>query len=58
MSNSIEKLNLLLLTAKKSCIIQKDEIRFVGFRYFYPNLIAYVGLKHYLRRIKIIGKRS
>ena len=43
MPDSIEKLNLLLLTAKKSRIVQRDGIRFAGFRYFHPNLIAYVG---------------
>ncbi len=43
MPDSIEKLNLLLLTAKKSRIVQRDGIRFAGFRYFHPNLIAYIG---------------
>jgi len=43
MPDSIEKLNLLLLTAKKSRIVQRDGIRFAGFRYFHPNLIVYVG---------------
>lgn len=43
MPDSIEKLNLLLLTAKKFRIVQKDGIRFAGFRYFHPNLIAYIG---------------
>ena len=43
MPDSIEKWNLLLLTAKKSRIVQRDGIRFAGFRYFHPNLIAYVG---------------
>lgn len=43
MPDSIEKLNLLLLTAKKFRIVQRDGIRFAGFRYFHPNLIAYVG---------------
>jgi putative transposase len=41
--DSVEKLNLLLLTAKKSRIVQRDGIRFAGLRYFHPNLIAYVG---------------
>ncbi len=43
MPDSIEKLNLLLLTAKKFRIVQRDGIRFAGFRYFHPNLIAYIG---------------
>lgn len=43
MPESLEKLNLLLLTAKKSTIVQRDGIRFSGLRYFHPNLVAYVG---------------
>lgn len=43
MPDSIDKLNLLLLTAKKFRIVQRDGIRFAGFRYFHPNLIAYIG---------------
>lgn len=41
--DSIDKLNLLLLTAKKFLIVQRDGILFAGFRYFHPNLIAYIG---------------
>jgi putative transposase len=43
MPESIEKLNLLLLTAKKSRIVQRDGIRFANYRYFHPNLVAYIG---------------
>ncbi len=43
MPESLEKLNLLLLTTKKSRIVQRDGIRFANLRYFHPNLVAYVG---------------
>jgi putative transposase len=43
MPESIEKLNLLLLSTKKSRTVQRDGIRFSGLRYFHPNLVAYVG---------------
>lgn len=43
MPESLEKLNLLLLTTKKSRIVQRDGIRFANLRYFHPNLVAYIG---------------
>ena len=43
MPESIAKLNSLLLTPKKSRIVQRDGIRFSGLRYYHPNLCAYVG---------------
>ncbi|MDX2050058.1 MAG: Mu transposase C-terminal domain-containing protein [Rickettsiaceae bacterium] len=43
MPDSIERLNLLLLTVKKFRTAQRDGIRFAGLRYFHPNLVAYVG---------------
>jgi len=49
MPKSIETLNLLLLTTKKSRIVQRDGIRFSGLRYFHPNLVAYVGERIIIR---------
>lgn len=43
MPDSIERLNLLLLTVKKSRTVRRDGICFSGLRYFHPNLVAYVG---------------
>lgn len=43
MPESIEKINLLLLSTKKSRTVQRDGIHFSGLRYFHPNLVAYVG---------------
>ena len=43
MPESVEKLSGLLLTPKKSRIVQRDGIRFSGLRYYHPNLVAYVG---------------
>lgn len=43
MPESLEKLNLLLLTTKKTRIVQRDGIRFSNLRYFHPNLVAYIG---------------
>jgi putative transposase len=43
MPESLEKLNLLLLTTKKSRIVQRDGIRLVNLRYFHLNLVAYIG---------------
>jgi putative transposase len=43
MPESIAQLNSLLLTPKKSRIVQRDGIRFSGLRYYHPNLCAYVG---------------
>jgi putative transposase len=43
MPESLEKLNLLLLTTKKSRIVQRDGIRLENLRYFHLNLVAYIG---------------
>jgi putative transposase len=43
MPESIDRLNLLLLTTRKSRIVQRDGIHFSNLRYFHPNLVAYVG---------------
>ena len=43
MPESIDRLNLLLLTTRKSRVVQRDGIYFSSLRYFHPNLVAYVG---------------
>ncbi len=43
MPDSLEKLDLLLLTVAKGRQIQRDGIRFQGYRYIDPTLAAYVG---------------
>lgn len=43
MPDSIEQLDLLLLTVAKPRRVQRDGIRFLGFRYFDLNLAGYVG---------------
>jgi putative transposase len=43
MPDSIEQLDLLLLTVAKSRRVQRDGIRFSGFRYFDVSLSGYVG---------------
>jgi putative transposase len=40
---SADQLDLLLLTVAKTRRVQRDGIRFQGFRYLDPNLAAYVG---------------
>jgi putative transposase len=40
---SLEQLDLLLLTVAKSRKVHRDGIRFQGFRYLDPTLAAYVG---------------
>jgi putative transposase len=46
---SLEQLDLLLLTVPKTRRIQPDGIRFMGFRYIDPTLAAYVGEEVLLR---------
>ena len=43
MPESLEQLDLLLLTVAKGRQIQRDGIRFQGYRYMDPTLAAYVG---------------
>lgn len=43
MPESLEQLDLLLLTVPKARRVQRDGIRFSGFRYIDPVLSAYVG---------------
>ena len=43
MPESLDELDLLLLTVAKSRIVHSDGIRFKGFRYMDVNLAAYVG---------------
>jgi putative transposase len=43
MAESLEKLDLLLLTVPKTRRVQQDGIRFMGMRYIDPTLAAYVG---------------
>jgi putative transposase len=49
MPESLEQLDLLLLTVAKERRIHQDGIRFSGFRYIDPTLAAYVGEKVILR---------
>jgi putative transposase len=41
--DSLEQLDLLLLTVTKTRIVQSDGVRFQGMRYIDPTLAAYVG---------------
>jgi putative transposase len=43
MPDSLEQLDLLLLTVAKTRRVQRDGIRFMGMRYIDPTLAAYVG---------------
>jgi putative transposase len=43
MADSLEQLDLLLLTVAKTRKIQADGVRFQGMRYIDPTLAAYVG---------------
>ena len=43
MPDSLERLDLLLLTVPKARRIHQDGIRFMGMRYIDPTLAAYVG---------------
>ena len=43
MPDSLERLDLLLLTVPKSRRVHQDGIRFMGLRYIDPTLAAYVG---------------
>jgi putative transposase len=49
MPESLEQLDLLLLTVPKTRRVQPDGIRFMGFRYIDPTLAAYVGEQVLLR---------
>jgi putative transposase len=49
MPESLEQLDLLLLTVPKTRRVQPDGIRFMGFRYIDPTLAAYVGEEVLLR---------
>ena len=49
MPNSLERLDLLLLTVPKSRPVHQDGIRFMGLRYIEPTLAAYVGEEVVLR---------
>ncbi len=43
MADSLEQLDLLLLTVAKSRVVHRDGVRFAGFRYVDPVLAAYVN---------------
>jgi putative transposase len=49
MPDSLERLDLLLLTVARSRRVQQDGIRFMGMRYIDPTLAAYVGEEVVLR---------
>jgi putative transposase len=49
MPDSLEQLDLLLLTVAKPRIVRRDGIRFLGMRYLDPTLAAYVGESVLLR---------
>jgi putative transposase len=49
MPDSLEQLDLLLLTVAKERSVHQDGIRFMGFRYIDPTLAAYVGERVILR---------
>jgi putative transposase len=43
MPDSLEKLDLLLLTVAKGRVVRSDGVHFAGYRYMDPTLSAYVG---------------
>ena len=49
MPDSLERLDLLLLTVARTRRVQRDGIRFMGMRYIDPTLAAYVGEEIVLR---------
>jgi putative transposase len=49
MPDSLERLDLLLLTVTRTRRVQQDGIRFMGMRYIDPTLAAYVGEEIMLR---------
>jgi putative transposase len=49
MPESLEQLDLLLLTVPKTRRVHPDGIRFMGFRYIDPTLAAYIGEEVLLR---------
>jgi putative transposase len=49
MPDSLEQLDLLLLTVARTRRVQRDGIRFMGMRYIDPTLAAYVGEEVLLR---------
>jgi putative transposase len=49
MPDSLERLDLLLLTVARTRRVQQDGIRFMGMRYIDPTLAAYVGEEVVLR---------
>ena len=49
MPDSLEQLDLLLLTVARTRRVQQDGIRFMGMRYIDPTLAAYVGEEVLLR---------
>ena len=49
MPDSLEQLDLLLLTVARTRRVQRDGIRFMGMRYIDPTLAAYVGEEIVLR---------
>ena len=49
MPDSLERLDLLLLTVARTRRVQQDGIRFLGMRYIDPTLAAYVGEEVVLR---------
>ncbi len=49
MPDSLERLDLLLLTVARTRRVQQDGIRFMGMRYIDPTLAAYVGEEVLLR---------
>ena len=49
MPESLERLDLLLLTVPKACRIHQGGIRFMGLRDIDPTLAAYVGEEVVLR---------
>ena len=49
MPDSLERLDLLLLTVARTRRVHQDGIRFMGMRYIDPTLTAYVGAEVLLR---------
>ena len=58
MPDSLERLDLLLLTVPKARRVHQDGIRFMGLRYIDPTLAAYVGEDVVLRYDPATWRRS
>ena len=52
MPDSLEKLDLLLLTVPKTMRVRPDGIHFLGMRYIDPTLAAYVGEEYWRLTIR------